>query len=60
MEDDKNVFHRHHHHKTPYDDGEDADEIFVGWFGAEGRGIDIERTGTDVTINDADALVCEP
>jgi hypothetical protein len=60
MEDDQNILHRHHHHKGPNNDGKDANEVVVRRFGGEGRGVDIERTGSDVTIDDTNALVCEP
>jgi hypothetical protein len=60
MKDYQNVFHRDHHRKGPEDDREDSDEIFVGRLGGEGRGINIKRTGSNVTVDDPDTLVCEP
>jgi hypothetical protein len=60
MKDNQDVLHRNHHHKGPNNDGEDADEIIVRGFGGEGGRIDVEWTGSNVTVDDANTLVCEP
>ena len=60
MKDDQNILHRHHHHKGPNNDGKDADEVIVRRLGGESRRVDVERTGSNVTIDDPNTLVCEP
>ena len=60
MEDDKNVFDRHHHGKGPDDNGQDPHEVIVRWLRCEGRRINIERAGSNIAVYDADGLICKP
>ena len=60
MKYDKDIFESDHHRERPEDDGQHANEIIVCGRLGEGGGVDIERTGSDISIDHTDGLVCEP
>ena len=56
----EDVFDRDHQNQAPDDQGQDAHQILSRGWCREGAGIDIERTGADITIYHADRLVGKP
>ena len=55
-----NILDADHQRQGPYDEGESAKKVIVTGFGAEGGGVDVERGGADVAVDDANGLVCKP
>jgi len=59
-ENNDDVFQCDHHEQRPDDERQDADQVLLARvFGENGR-VYIERTGSDISIDDADGLECEP
>ena len=59
-EDDKDVFDANHQSQGPDDKRECSEKVIVRRFGAEGRRVDIKRTGSNIAIDHTSSLVCEP
>ena len=60
MQNDQNIFDGDHHGQRPDDDRQDSNEVLVGWWCWKGRGVHVERTGPNVTVDDTDGLICKP
>lgn len=56
----EDVLDADHQGESPNDERERAQQIIIAGLRAEGGGIDIERTGPNVTIDDANGLVGKP
>ena len=50
---DQNVLDRHHHEERPNDKRQGTDEVLVRGGGAKGGRVDVERTGSNVSIDHA-------
>lgn len=56
-QDNESVFYSDDEGQRPDDDGQGADEVDPGGLARKSRGVDIERTGSDVTVDDTSS--CE-
>ena len=59
-ENNADVLYGHDQCEGPDDDGQRAQEVIIGWIGREGRRVDIERAGANVTVDDSGRLICQP
>ena len=59
-EDDKDVLDANHQSHGPDDEREGSEKVLVRGIGAEGRRVDVKRTGSNIAIDDASGLVREP
>jgi hypothetical protein len=60
MQDYQNIFDGDHHGERPDDDRQDSNEVLVGWWCWKSRGVHVERTGPNVTVDDTNGLICKP
>jgi hypothetical protein len=54
MQDDQNIFDGDHHGESPDDDRQDSHQVLVVWWFSKSRGVYVEWTGPNVTVDDTD------
>lgn len=59
IQNDQDIFDCHDDRERPNDNGERSEEVIEGRGLGECGGVDIERAGTNVTVNDTSRLICK-
>jgi hypothetical protein len=55
-----NILQADYQGQAPYNQRKCPEQIFVTWIVTKCRGVDVERTGADIAIDDSDRLIDQP